>query len=67
MGWPCSPGFCLGVITAALLGVIMRKPVAVTLLLLLCFPVRVIPWLVLAAYVGSLVSLGKLGKTEEKI
>lgn len=62
-----NEAFCLGVITAALLGVIMRKPVAVTLLLLLCFPVRVIPWLVLAAYMGSLVPLGKLGKTEEKI
>ena len=58
-----NEAFCLGVITAALLGVILRKPVAVTLLLLLCFPVRVIPWLILAAYLGSLVPLGKLGKT----
>ena len=52
--------FCLGVVTASLLGVIMRKPLAVTLLLLLCFPARVIPWLFIAAYVGSLVPLGKL-------
>ncbi|MDO4515648.1 MAG: chloride channel protein [Bacillota bacterium] len=58
-----NEAFCLGMVTAALLGVIMRKPVAVTLLLLLCFPVRVIPWLILAAYLGSLVPLGKLGKT----
>lgn len=55
-----NTAFCLGVITAALLGVIMRKPLAVTLLLLLCFPARVIPWLFIAAYVGSLVPLGKL-------
>ncbi len=52
--------FCLGVVTASLPGVIMRKPLAVTLLLLLCFPARVIPWLFIAAYVGSLVPLGKL-------
>ena len=52
--------FCLGVVTASLLGVIMRKPLAVTLLLLLCFPARVIPWLFIGAYVGSLVPLGKL-------
>ena len=55
-----NEAFCLGVVTAALLGVIMRKPLAVTLLLLLCFPARVIPWLIIAAYVGSLVPLGKL-------
>lgn len=61
-----NAAFCLGVITAALLGVIMRKPVAVTLLLLLCFPVRVIPWLILAAYLGSLVPLGKLAKTPQQ-
>ncbi len=40
----------------------MRKPAAVALLLLLCFPVRVIPWLILAAYLGSLVPLGRLGQ-----
>ncbi len=61
-----NEAFCLGVITAALLGVILRKPVAVTLLLLLCFPVRVIPWLILAAYLGSLVPLGKLGKAPQQ-
>ena len=65
--------FCMGVVTAALLGVIMRKPIAVTLLLLLCFPVRVIPWLIVGAVVGSLVPLGPLapnghgGQGEEKI
>ncbi|MCF0123055.1 MAG: chloride channel protein [Ruminiclostridium sp.] len=50
-----NEAFCLGVITAGLLGVILRRPLAVTLLLLLCFPVRVIPWLMAAAYIGSLV------------
>ena len=37
-----------------------KSTLAVTLLLLLCFPARVIPWLIIAAYVGSLVPLGKL-------
>lgn len=55
-----NEAFCLGVVTAALLGVIMRKPLAVTLLLMLCFPARVGPWLIIAAYIGSLVPLGKL-------
>lgn len=52
--------FCLAVVTAGLLGVIMRKPVAVSLLLMLCFPVRVIPWIMISAFVGSIVPLGKL-------
>lgn len=52
--------FCLAVITAGLLGVVMRKPVAVSLLLLLCFPIRVIPWLIVAAVIGSILPLGKL-------
>lgn len=51
--------FCLGVITAGILGVIMRKPVAVSLLLLLCFPVRVIPYLIISAFIGSIVPIGK--------
>lgn len=60
-----NPAFSTAVVTAALLGVVLRKPAAVTLLLLLCFPVRVIPWLILAAYLGSLVPLGKLGQKED--
>lgn len=61
-----NPAFCLGVVTAGLLGVIMRKPIAVSLLLMLCFPVRVIPWLIIAAFVGSIVPLGKLGSPKPK-
>ena len=57
--------FCLAVVTAGLLGVIMRKPVAVSLLLLLCFPVRVIPWIMISALVGCIVPLGKLNHKPE--
>lgn len=61
--------FCLAVVTAGLMGVIMRKPVAVSALLMLCFNVRIIPWLVIAAFIGSVVPLGpfkKKAKAEEQ-
>lgn len=51
-----STSFCAAVITAALLGATMKKPLAVTFLLLLCFDVRIIPWILLAALLGSIVS-----------
>ena len=52
--------FCIGVVTAGILGVIMRKPFAVTLLLLLCFPLRVIPWLIIASFIGSIVPIRRI-------
>lgn len=59
--------FCLAVITAGILGTTMKKPLAVTLLLLLCFDIRIAPWLVLAAFVGSLLPTEKRKvKNEEK-
>ena len=45
--------FAAGTVTAAMLGAQMKKPVAVSLLLLLCFNVKYILWLILAAAVGS--------------
>lgn len=53
--------FCAAVITAALLGVTMRKPLAVTVLLLLCFDARILPWILLAAFLSSLV-VGRLSR-----
>ncbi len=44
--------FACAVITACALGAQMKKPMAVVLLLLLCFPVRLIFWLFLAAVIG---------------
>lgn len=49
----CKAVFAAGAVTAATLGAQMKKPVAVSLLLLLCFNVRYILWLLLAAAVGG--------------
>ena len=48
-----EPVFTVAVTTAALCGYIMRKPVMVIGVLLLCFPVTVIIPLAAAAYLGS--------------
>ena len=42
-------------VTASLLGGIMKKPLAVTVLMFLCFPVKLFLWIFLAAAVGSAV------------
>lgn len=48
--------FAAAVVTAALLGGIMKKPLAVTMLLFLCFPVRMFIWIFVAAAIGSKVA-----------
>ncbi len=53
--------FAAGIVTAATLGAQLKKPLAVTLLMLLCFPVTFLFWGFLAAAVG-----GFLGKLVEK-
>lgn len=55
MGIICSiePVFAAAVVTSALLGYMMKKPVAVVLLLMLCFPADVIVWMLVAAAVGA--------------
>ncbi|MBR6204849.1 MAG: chloride channel protein [Candidatus Methanomethylophilaceae archaeon] len=51
--FPSHVVFAAGVTTAATLGAQMRKPLAVTILLLLCFPFRMVFWLFVAAAVGG--------------
>ena len=52
--------FAAAVVTAAMLGANMKQPLVVVLLLLICFPVRMIFWLAIGAYAGSgMMSLGK--------
>ncbi len=48
-----SPVFAAAIVTSALMGFIMKKPVAVVLLLMLCFPVEGIVWMLLASEIGS--------------
>lgn len=50
-----EPVFAVAVTTAALCGYIMRKPVMVIGVLLLCFPVTMIIPLAAAAYIGSII------------
>lgn len=45
--------FAAAVVTASLLGGVMKKPLAVTMLLFLCFPVKMFLWIVIAALIGS--------------
>ncbi len=54
--------FAAAVVTAALLGGVMKKPLAVTVLLFLCFPVRMFVWIFLSAAIGARV----MGKEREK-
>ncbi len=58
-----DPAFCTAVITGGLLGMIMQKPIAVTLLLLLCFDVRIVPWILLSAFIGQIIYklMGNIG------
>ena len=52
--------FGAAVVTASMLGANMKQPILVSLILLICFPVRLIFWLVIAACAGSaIVSIGK--------
>ena len=55
MGMLCSvePVFAAAVVTSALLGYMMKKPVAVVLLLMLCFPMDAVVWMLVAAAVGA--------------
>lgn len=53
----CDPVFCVSMITAGMLGLVMRKPMAVTLLLLICFPANVVLWMTAAAVIGSCMPL----------
>lgn len=53
--------FAAAIVTSTLLGGIMKKPLAVTMLLFLCFPVKIFIWIFIAAAVGSK-CVKKMGK-----
>lgn len=66
MGYGCAILFCgytgqhvvfaAAIVTASLLGGTMKKPLAVTMLLFLCFPVKLFIWIFFAATISSKLS-----------
>lgn len=61
-----EPVFAVAVCVSALCGYIMRKPLTVIGVLLLCFPVTIIIPMAAAAYVGSIVPVFQILKKKEK-
>ncbi|MCR5107108.1 MAG: chloride channel protein [Lachnospiraceae bacterium] len=60
--------FAAAAVTATVLGASLKKPVAASFLLLLCFPAKVLLWTLVCATIGSKVSdliEGKLNKNRE--
>lgn len=52
--------FAAAVVTASMLGANMKQPLIVALILLICFPFRMIFWLLIGAYAGcAIMSMGK--------
>lgn len=49
--------FAAGVITAAMLGAQLKKPFAVSMLLMICFPIEMILWIFVAAAAGCKASM----------
>lgn len=64
-GDPGHAAFAAGIITAAALGAQMKKPLAVTVLLLLCFPPSFLLWGFLSAAAGSGLA-GMIEKRKER-
>lgn len=57
-----DPVLCAGVVTAAMMGSTMEKPLIALALLAMCFPMQGIVWLGVAAIVGSAVPVPKVLK-----
>lgn len=62
---PVSPVFSVCLVTAACMGMMMKKPVCAALLLMLCFPPESIVWLLAAAFAGSLIPIPSFLKEKE--
>lgn len=59
---PIDPIFCVAVVTTALTSAILRKPLAVVLLLLICFPINSIIPMCVGAFIGGAVPIPKFLK-----
>ena len=54
-----NPVFCVAVCTASIMGVVMRQPVMVVGLLLMCFPLKDIVCMIIAAVIAASIPLPK--------
>lgn len=54
---PIDPIFCVAVVTTALTSAVLRKPLAVVLLLLICFPINSILPMCVGAFIGGAVPI----------
>ena len=61
-----DPGFCMAALTAAMLGTMMKKPVAVTLLLLILFPWQLVPVILGAAALGGFLDIPRFFTAKQK-
>ena len=59
-----EPVFCVAACTAALMGAVMRQPVMAALLLVMCFPLKGIAVMLVAALIGSAIPLPKALREE---
>lgn len=57
---PISPVFAVCIVTASTLGIIMKKPLSVSLLLMLCFPFNSIVFLLIASFLASIIPIPKI-------
>ena len=61
LGYACSlliginPVFCVCIVTTALMAYLIKKPVAVILLLMICFPPKAIPVMLFAVAIGCFI------------
>ena len=61
-----TPSLTIAIITATILATVMRKPLTVTMLLLLCLPFRTIPWMIIAAFIAGNIPLPKFLRSNNK-
>jgi hypothetical protein len=58
--------FAAAVITASTLGAQMKQPLAVSMLLLICFPLRFVLWIFIAAALAGRIAGRKKNESEER-
>lgn len=61
-----NPVFSVIIITTALVSCIMRKPLATVLLLMICFPIEAFLPMIIAAMIGSIITVPNILKEDNK-